>query len=82
MVWGAGSKGITFLNVLRPRSVESIVDVNTLKQAKYIPGTGQQIMTPDFMKEYRPDVIIGMNPNYREEMTRQVSALGVHAEFL
>ena len=82
VVWGGGSKGITFLNVLRPRSVEFIVDVNRLKHAKYIPGTGQQIVTPDFMKEYRPDVIIGMNPNYREEMTRHVSALGVQAEFL
>jgi len=82
VVWGAGAKGITFLNVLRSQSIEFIVDVNPLKSSKYIPGTGQQIMPPEFMKEYRPDVVIGVNPNYHEEIIRHMSALELDPEFV
>ena len=82
VVWGGGAKGITFLNVLRSQSIEFIVDVNPLKSSKYIPGTGQQIMPPEFMKEYRPDVVIGVNPNYHEEIIRHMSALELDPEFV
>ena len=82
VVWGAGAKGTAFLNVLRPRNVGFIVDVNAIKHAKYIPGTGQQIVSPEFLKQYRPDAIVVMNPNYRVEIARQVAKLGVEAELL
>jgi SAM-dependent methyltransferase len=82
VVWGGGSKGITFLNILRPHNIHFIVDVNTMKHSKYIPGTGQQIVPPKFLSEYKPDVIIIMNSNYREEIMRHVSTLGLNAEFL
>ena len=58
------------------------MDVNTIKHAKYIPGTGQQIVSPEFLKQYRPDAIVVMNPNYRVEIARQVAKLGVEAELL
>jgi SAM-dependent methyltransferase len=82
VLWGAGAKGTAFLNVLRPRNVAFIVDVNTIKHAKYVPVTGQQIVPPEFLKEYRPDAIVVMNPNYRAEIARQVATLGVEAELL
>jgi hypothetical protein len=81
-VWGGGSKGISFLNILRPQNIQFLVDVNPIKHGKYIPGTGQRIIPPNFLTEYRPDVIIVMNPNYREEVAQQVSSLGLQVEFL
>jgi SAM-dependent methyltransferase len=82
IVWGGGSKGISLLNILRPQNIQFLVDVNPIKHGKYIPGTGQRIIPPNFLTEYRPDVIIVMNPNYREEIAQQVSPLGLQVEFL
>ena len=64
VVWGAGAKGTTFLNLLRPAAVDYVVDMNPRKHGKYIIGTGQQIVPPEFLREYQADEIICMNPNY------------------
>jgi hypothetical protein len=29
-----------------------VVDLNSRKQGKFIAGTGQQVIVPDFLKEY------------------------------
>lgn len=82
VAWGAGSKGNTFLNVLKTAGqIEYIVDINPRKEGKYVVGTGQQIVPPAFLGDYRPDVVILMNPIYREEIERTVAELGVTAEF-
>ncbi|MFY9691065.1 MAG: class I SAM-dependent methyltransferase [Candidatus Acidiferrales bacterium] len=77
-VWGAGAKGAMFLNAFAGAgSPECIVDVNPRKWGLYIPGTGQEIASPEFLKQFRPDVLLILNPNYRDEISRQVSALGI-----
>jgi cyclopropane fatty-acyl-phospholipid synthase-like methyltransferase len=81
-VWGAGSKGTTFLNLLRPRNIEYIVDVNPLKHGKFVAGTGQEIVPPEFLKRVQPDVVVCMNPNYSEEIAQQLQSLGVRAELV
>ena len=46
VVWGAGSKGITFLNTLHIKDeIEYVVDLNPRKQGMYIAGTGQKIIS-------------------------------------
>jgi cyclopropane fatty-acyl-phospholipid synthase-like methyltransferase len=82
VVWGAGAKATTFLNVLRPRTIEYAVDVNPRKQGKYVIGTGQSIVQPEFLRDYAPDDIICMNPNYLDEIARQLRALGVQATLI
>jgi SAM-dependent methyltransferase len=83
VVWGAGSKGVTFLNALADsRSIEYIVDINPRKQAKHVAGTGQLIVPPEFLSEMRPDFVIIMNTNYREEIDQTLRNLGVFAEIL
>ena len=69
VIWGVGSKGVTFLNTLRNEShIEYGIDLSPYKQGKYVAGTGQRIMPPDFLKKYKPDVVIVMNPIYIEEI--------------
>jgi SAM-dependent methyltransferase len=69
VVWGAGSKGITFLNVLHiDRLIDYVVDINPHKQGRYIPGTGQRVISPDALVDIRPQVIITMNPLYTDEI--------------
>jgi hypothetical protein len=82
VVWGAGSKGTTFLNLLRPARIEYVVDINPRKHGKYVVGTGQQIVPPEFLRQYVPDEIICMNPNYGEEISRQVRGFNLHSNLL
>ena len=69
VVWGAGSKGITFLNVLHTDGlIDYVVDINPHKHGRYIPGTGQRVISPDALVDIRPQVIITMNPLYTDEI--------------
>ncbi len=83
VLWGAGAKGAMFLNAFRDASsLQYIVDVNPHKRGLYIPGTGQKVVDPEFLREYRPEVVLIVNPNYREEIGRQISALGLGPELI
>jgi SAM-dependent methyltransferase len=80
-LWGAGAKGITFLNILEEGAgIDTVVDVNPRKHGKHVPGTGQVITAPASLLERRPRTIIVMNPVYRDEIDRMVGALGVDAD--
>jgi SAM-dependent methyltransferase len=82
VIWGGGSKGVTFSNALKASDLLGyVVDINPHKQGKFVPGTGQEIVSPEFLKEYRPDVILVMNPNYLSEIKRQVNSLNLKATF-
>jgi 2-polyprenyl-3-methyl-5-hydroxy-6-metoxy-1,4-benzoquinol methylase len=84
VIWGAGSKGVTFVNTLNIsyEQVEYIVDVNPRKHGKFIPGTAQSIIGPDFLKEYHPQTIIIMNPIYRSEIQAAIQEFGLATHFL
>lgn len=81
VVWGAGSKGVTFLNALA-NQIEYVVDVNPRKQNKFVAGAGQKIVPPEFMREYRPEVVIVMNPIYLKEIRQIMAGLNMAAETL
>ena len=77
VIWGTGSKGVTFLNTFKNSHIEYAVDINPKKQGKYVAGTGQQIVSPSFLQHYRPDVIIVMNPIYKQEIQNVIDQLGI-----
>jgi hypothetical protein len=80
VVWGGGSKGVTFLNVLETQDqIRYVVDLNPRKQGMYVAGTGQQIVPPEFLKEYCPDVIIVMNPMYTHEIQHMIHNMALEA---
>lgn len=83
VVWGSGGKGISFLNALNATdAIEYVVEINPDKHGKFVPGTGQQIVSPDFLAEYRPDKVVITNRLYEQEMKAQTKQLGVDCEFL
>jgi 2-polyprenyl-3-methyl-5-hydroxy-6-metoxy-1,4-benzoquinol methylase len=82
VVWGAGSKGVSFLNALEDIQVKYVVDINPQKQNMYIPGSGQQIVRPEFLREYQPDIIIVMNPIYGREIRQLTKKLGLTAKLI
>ena len=83
VAWGAGAKGVGFLNMLKiGDQIEYIVDINPHKHGKYIAGTGQQIVSPEFLRDYQPDVVIVMNPIYKKEIQQTVKELGLTTKFM
>ena len=83
VVWGAGSKGVTFLNILKAQGeVANIVDLNPHKQGKYVPGTGHQVVSPEFLKDSKPDTVIVMNPVYADEIAEMLRTMNVSAEIV
>lgn len=80
VVWGGGSKGVTFLNVLgADRGIDYVVDLNPHKQGKYVAVTGQRVVSPEFLRTVRPTDVIVMNPIYESEIADSVRALGLDA---
>jgi hypothetical protein len=83
VVWGAGSKGVTFLNVFRQVApVEFVVDLNPKKHGMFVAGSGQEIVAPEHLVDYAPDAVIVMNPIYAEEIRTTCEQLGVRADIL
>jgi hypothetical protein len=82
IVWGAGSKAVTFLNVFKDAPIEYAVDLNPHKQGNYIEGTGQQIVPPEFLLRYKPDVTIIMNPIYTKEIEALLREMGISSRII
>jgi hypothetical protein len=72
--YGAPGKGNTLLNYcgIRTDLVEFTVDRNPYKQDKFLPGTHIPIYHPDKLRERRPDYVLILPWNLREEIIRQV----------
>jgi SAM-dependent methyltransferase len=83
-VWGAGAKGVMFLNLLDlgPDTVPVVVDQNPRKQGGYVPGTGQPIVPPAALREHGIRSVLVVNPNYREEVAGTLARAGVAAELV
>lgn len=78
VVWGGGSKGVAFLNVLgADAGIEYVVDLNPHKQGRYIGGTGQRVVPPEFLSEIRPTDVLVMNALYENEIADTLRVLGL-----
>lgn len=83
VIWGASSKGVSFLNTLDVGDeIELAVDINPYKQGTYIPGTGQMIVAPEYIREYKPDIVVVMNPIYANEIKQNLEQMGIKARIL
>jgi SAM-dependent methyltransferase len=73
--YGAPGKGNTLLNHcgIRTDLVQYTVDRSPVKQGKYLPGTHIPIYAPDRLAQTRPDFILVLPWNLREEITEQLS---------
>jgi len=81
VIWGSSSKCVAFLNTIGIKDeIELIVDINPYRQGKYLPGSGKLIIAPNFLKEFRPDAVIAMNPIYLDEIRNELNSLGLNPE--
>lgn len=83
VLWGSGSKGVAFLTTLNVRDeIEYVVDINPYRQGTHMAGTGQEIVSPDFLFDYNPDIVIVMNPIYRDEIEQDLAGMRLSPEIL
>jgi len=76
--YGAPGKGNTLLNHCGIRSdlLSYTVDRSPVKQGKFLPGTHIPIYPPERLAETRPDYILVLPWNLREEISQQLSYVG------
>ena len=76
--YGAPGKGNTLLNHCGVRTdlLSYTVDRSPVKQGKFLPGTHIPIYAPERLAETRPDYILVLPWNLREEISQQLSYVG------
>lgn len=73
--YGAAAKGNTLLNYagVRPDLMRYVVDRNPAKQGKFMPGSRIQIVSEAHLQQARPDYVVILPWNLREEVMAQLS---------
>ncbi len=83
VIWGSGSKGVAFLTTLHVTSeISYAVDINPHKHGTFMAGTGHEIVSPEFLREVQPDLVIVMNPVYLDEIQNDLNNLGLSARLV
>jgi SAM-dependent methyltransferase len=72
--YGAPGKGNTLLNYcgIRTDFLDYTVDRNPYKQGKYLPGTDIPIYPPDQIAQTKPDYVLILPWNLKDEIVRQL----------
>jgi len=73
--YGAPAKGNTLLNYcgIRMDFLDYTVDISPHKQGMYLPGTHIPILAPDRIAETRPDYLLILPWNLRDEIMKQMA---------
>jgi SAM-dependent methyltransferase len=76
--YGAPGKGNTLLNHCGIRSdlLSYTVDRSPFKQGKFLPGTHIPIYPPERLAQTRPDYVLVLPWNLRDEISKQLSYVG------
>ena len=82
-IWGAGSKGVTFLNAIPcGREIDAVIDINLRKHGRFVPGTAQEVRGPEALEGRDLDTVLVLNPLSEDEIRASLSDRGVRAEVL
>jgi SAM-dependent methyltransferase len=81
VLWGSGSKAVGYLTTLGLKDeVAAVVDINPHKHGQYLAGTGHEIVAPDALVHFVPDVVVVMNPIYLDEIQGDLHRRGLFPE--
>ncbi len=75
IAYGAAAKGNTLLNYcgIKNNLIEFVVDLSPHKQGKFLPASHIPIVGEEKIKESRPDYVIILPWNIKEEIMRQLN---------
>jgi hypothetical protein len=78
VLWGSGSEAVSFLTGLGlTDEIEYVIDADTSRQGGYVIGGGQEVVAPEFLQEYAPDLVVAMNHVHLPEIASELSRLSV-----
>ncbi len=83
VLWSSSSKSVSFLTTLDIKEeIQYVVDINPNRQGTFIAATGQEIVSPDFLQEYKPDSVLIMNPVYYNEIKQTLSRMSLDPKIM
>jgi len=73
--YGAAAKGNTVLNYCKisKNDINYVVDISPHKQGKFMPGTHIPIFSPEKIKETKPDYVVILAWNLKDEIVQQMN---------
>ena len=80
VAYGAPAKGNTLLNYcgVGPDLIDYTVDRNPVKQGTYLPGSRIPVRAPEHIAETRPDYLLILPWNLRDEIIGQMAGIREH----
>lgn len=74
--YGASAKGSTLLNVfgINKERLDFVVDRSQAKQGYYTPGSHLPIYAPEKLLEHKPDYVLLLTWNFKDEILKQQDA--------
>jgi hypothetical protein len=82
VAWGAGARAVTFFGGFDCRGlIDTVIDINPIRQGKYLPVSALRVEPPSFIRTFKPDVILITNPTYKPEIQAHVARLGIRCAF-
>ncbi|WP_298717796.1 class I SAM-dependent methyltransferase [uncultured Oceanisphaera sp.] len=85
IAYGAAAKGNTLLNYagINRSQLPVVVDAALSKQGKYLPGSHIPILSPDTLKNLKPDYVLVLPWNIRQEIINQLkTVLGENTRYV
>jgi hypothetical protein len=75
--YGAAAKGNTLLNFcgVEPGDIAFVADRNPHKQKKFLPGTHIPVVSPEELMQAKPDYVLILPWNLRDEIRQQLKAI-------
>jgi SAM-dependent methyltransferase len=76
--YGAAAKGNTLLNFcsVTPQDIAFVADRNPHKQRKFLPGTHIPVVSPEELMQAKPDYVLILPWNLRDEIRQQLKGIG------
>ena len=81
-IWGIGSKGVTFLNLVEGAdgAIDVLVDINPRKHGKYVPRVARAIDSHRVLERKMPDTVLIMNPIYEREISDTIASISLETD--